>query len=91
MIWSPRPGFTVLTFRGSPPEMRAMWNGTACGLAERAGLFGGGVFSRAAVLRFWGIGEIQPAERWTCCWPWRNPTVAPMQVPGGEAALTAPG
>ena len=29
MIWSPRPGFTVLTFPGVPSEMRAMWSATA--------------------------------------------------------------
>ena len=29
MIWSPQPGFTILTFPGVPSEMRAMWHATA--------------------------------------------------------------
>ena len=38
MIWSPQPGFTLLTFPGVPSEMRAMWEATAVPWLRNAGL-----------------------------------------------------
>ena len=55
MIWSPCPGFTVLTFPGVPSEMRAMWQATADPWLRQNGLAEGLFASR--MLRFWGVGE----------------------------------
>ncbi|MBM5799837.1 MAG: competence/damage-inducible protein A, partial [Cyanobacteria bacterium K_DeepCast_35m_m2_023] len=52
MIWSPQPGFTVLTFPGVPSEMRAMWQATAAPWLRQAGLAEAVFASR--MLRFWG-------------------------------------
>ena len=35
IIWTPQPGFTVLTFPGVPSEMRAMWQQTAVPWSSR--------------------------------------------------------
>ncbi|MCT0203434.1 competence/damage-inducible protein A [Synechococcus sp. CS-602] len=84
MIWSPRPGFTVLTFPGVPAEMRAMWNGTAVDWLSGQG-FGGGVF-QSRLLRFWGIGESSLAEQVDDLLALENPTVAPY-AGAGEVKL----
>ncbi|NQV11656.1 MAG: competence/damage-inducible protein A [Cyanobacteria bacterium] len=84
MIWSPRPGFSVLTFPGVPAEMRAMWQGTAVGWLSRQG-FAGGVF-QSRLLRFWGIGESSLAEQVDDLLALENPTVAPY-AGAGEVKL----
>jgi len=84
MIWSPRPGFSVLTFPGVPAEMRAMWQGTAVGWLSGQG-FGGGVF-QSRLLRFWGIGESSLAEQVDDLLALENPTVAPY-AGAGEVKL----
>jgi molybdenum cofactor synthesis domain-containing protein len=61
MIWSPIPGFTVLTFPGVPSELRAMWAATAVPWLEGAGLAEGVFVSR--MLRIWGLAESLLAER----------------------------
>ena len=62
MIWTPRPGFTVLTFPGVPSEMRAMWHGTAAAWLQRHGGAEGVFTSRQ--LRFTGIGATLYASYW---------------------------
>ena len=75
MIWSPKEGFTVLTFPGVPSEMRAMWQATAVPWFQQSGL-SRGVFS-SRLLRFWGIGESRLAEQLHDQLDRINPTVAP--------------
>ena len=75
MIWSPRPGFTILTFPGVPSEMKAMWRATAAPwLKEHGGSIGS--FS-SRVLRFAGVGESNLAETVGDLIDSQNPTVAP--------------
>ena len=75
MIWTPVPGFTVLTFPGVPSEMKAMWHGTAAPWFRSSGLSKGVFVSR--VLHFWGIGESTLAEQLADLLEGVNPTVAP--------------
>jgi nicotinamide-nucleotide amidase len=84
MIWSPRPGFTILTFPGVPSEMRAMWQATAAPWLQAAGLAGGVFASR--MLRFWGVGESNLAEQMADLLEGSNPTVAPY-AGAGEVKL----
>ena len=48
MIWTPVPGFTVLTFPGVPSEMKAMWKATAAPWFQSSGLSKGVFVSRSA-------------------------------------------
>ena len=75
MIWTPRPGFTLLTFPGVPAEMRAMWEQTAAPWLQQQGLARGTFCSRQ--LHFWGIGESRLAEQVAPLLELENPTVAP--------------
>ena len=75
MIWTPVPGFTVLTFPGVPSEMKAMWKATAAPWFRSSGLSKGVFVSR--VLHFWGIGESTLAEQVSDLLEGGNPTVAP--------------
>ncbi len=84
MIWSPRPGFTILTFPGVPSEMRAMWQATAAPWLQAAGLAEGVFASR--MLRFWGVGESNLAEQMADLLEGANPTVAPY-AGAGEVKL----
>jgi nicotinamide-nucleotide amidase len=84
MIWSPRPGFTILTFPGVPSEMRAMWQATAAPWLQAAGLAEGVFASR--MLRFWGVGESNLAEQMADLLEGTNPTVAPY-AGAGEVKL----
>ena len=84
MIWSPRPGFTILTFPGVPSEMRAMWQATAAPWLQAAGLAEGVFASR--MLRFWGVGESNLAEQMADLLEGSNPTVAPY-AGAGEVKL----
>ena len=84
MIWSPRPGFTILTFPGVPSEMRAMWKATAAPWLQAAGL-AEGVFS-SRMLRFWGVAESSLAEQVADLLEGSNPTVAPY-AGAGEVKL----
>ena len=84
LIWSPRPGFTVLTFPGVPAELRAMWIGTAVPWLRDQGVEGGVFESR--LLRFWGIGESSLAEQVADLLELANPTVAPY-AGAGEVKL----
>ena len=75
MIWSPQPGFTILTFPGVPSEMKAMWRATAAPwLQEHGGSTGS---FRSRVLRFTGVGESNLAEQVSDLIDNQNPTVAP--------------
>ena len=84
MIWSPRPGFTILTFPGVPSEMRAMWQATAAPWLKGAGLAEGVFASR--MLHFWGVGESNLAEQMADLLEASNPTVAPY-AGSGEVKL----
>ena len=84
MIWSPVPGFTVLTFPGVPSELHAMWQATAVGWLQDAGLAEGVFASR--MLRFWGVGESNLAEQVGDLLDQTNPTVAPY-AGAGEVKL----
>jgi nicotinamide-nucleotide amidase len=84
IIWSPRPGFTVITFPGVPSEMRAMWEATAEPWLRRSGLAEGVFASR--LLRFWGIAESTLAEQVADLLEGTNPTVAPY-AGAGEVKL----
>ena len=75
MIWTPVPGFTVLTFPGVPSEMKAMWKATAAPWFRSSGLSKGVFVSR--LLHFWGIGESTLAEQVSDLLEGVNPTVAP--------------
>lgn len=84
MIWSPVPGFTVLTFPGVPSEMKAMWQQTAAPLLRQSGLAAGVFASR--MLRFWGVSESALAEEMADLLEQANPTVAPY-AGAGEVKL----
>ncbi len=84
MIWSPRPGFTILTFPGVPSEMRAMWQATAAPWLKDAGLADGVFASR--MLHFWGVAESNLAEQMADLLEAANPTVAPY-AGSGEVKL----
>jgi nicotinamide-nucleotide amidase len=84
MIWSPRPGFTILTFPGVPMELRAMWQATAIPWLRQAKLAQGVFLSRR--LHVWGIGESSLAERVADLLALSNPTVAPY-AGGGQVTL----
>ncbi|WP_216902068.1 competence/damage-inducible protein A [Synechococcus sp. CCY 9618] len=84
MIWTPVPGFTVLTFPGVPSELRAMWQATAAPWLRQAGLASGVFASR--MLRFWGVAESDLAERVGDLLVLENPTVAPY-AGAGEVKL----
>ena len=88
MIWSPQPGFTVLTFPGVPSEMRAMFTQTAEPWLRLHGGAAGVFVSR--VLRFSGIGESNLAEQVADLFTGSNPTVAPYASLGDvKLRLTA--
>ena len=84
MIWSPVPGFTVLTFPGVPSEMKAMWQQTAAPWLRQSGLAAGVFASR--MLRFWGVSESALAEEMADLLEQANPTVAPY-AGAGEVKL----
>ena len=84
MIWSPVPGFTVLTFPGVPSEMKAMWQQTAAPWLRESGLAAGVFASR--MLRFWGVSESALAEEMADLLEQANPTVAPY-AGAGEVKL----
>ncbi|MGA1303374.1 MAG: competence/damage-inducible protein A [Cyanobium sp.] len=84
MIWSPIPGFTILTFPGVPSEMKAMWRNTAVPWLRQAELAEGVFLSRR--LHVWGIGESLLAEQVSDLLALANPTVAPY-AGGGQVTL----
>ncbi|MFZ9267034.1 MAG: competence/damage-inducible protein A [Vulcanococcus sp.] len=84
VIWSPKPGFTVMTFPGVPSEMRAMWQATAAPWLRQSGLTSGVFASR--MLQFWGVSESALAEQMADVLEGSNPTVAPY-AGAGEVKL----
>ncbi len=84
MIWTPVPGFTLLTFPGVPSEMKAMWRTTAAPWLRQSGLAQGVFASR--ILRFWGVSESSLAEQLEDLLASANPTVAPY-AGAGEVTL----
>jgi nicotinamide-nucleotide amidase len=84
IVWSPQPGFTILTFPGVPSEMRAMWQATAAPWLRASGLAEGVFASR--MLHFWGVSESHLAEQMADLIEGSNPTVAPY-AGAGEVKL----
>ncbi|MBW4459317.1 MAG: competence/damage-inducible protein A [Nodosilinea sp. WJT8-NPBG4] len=84
IIWSPRPGLTLMTFPGVPREMQAMWKETAVPYLRAQGWVTTTIVSR--MLRFWGISESALAEQVAAYLSQGNPTVAPY-ASKGEAKL----
>ncbi|MEN9215102.1 MAG: CinA family nicotinamide mononucleotide deamidase-related protein, partial [Gloeomargarita sp. DG_1_6_bins_138] len=80
MIWSPRPGLTLMTFPGVPSELQAMWRETAVPYLMAQGWVTGVIVSRN--LRFWGISEAALAEKVQDFFHPSNPTVAPYAGKG---------
>jgi nicotinamide-nucleotide amidase len=90
MIWTPKPGFSLLTFPGVPSELRAMWAATAAPWLRGQGLAEGVFLSR--ILRFWGAGESRLAEQVADLLELANPTVAPYAGTGEvKLRITAQG
>ncbi|MFL0730303.1 MAG: competence/damage-inducible protein A [Prochlorococcus sp.] len=90
MIWTPSPGFTVLTFPGVPSEMKQMWSQTAVPWLRQHGGVTDVLVSR--LLRFTGIAESTLAEQVADLLEQDNPTVAPYAGLGDvKLRLTARG
>jgi nicotinamide-nucleotide amidase len=75
IIWTPRPGLTLLTFPGVPAEMQQMWRTLAIPYLKQQGWSQNVIASR--ILRFWGIAESTLAEKVAPLLEQKNPTVAP--------------
>jgi nicotinamide-nucleotide amidase len=84
MIWSPRPGLTLLTFPGVPKELKRMWQDTGIPYLQSQGWGQEMIYSR--VLRFWGIPESALAEKVAPLLALTSPTVAPY-AGNGESRL----
>ncbi|MGJ3251077.1 MAG: competence/damage-inducible protein A [Elainellaceae cyanobacterium] len=80
MIWTPRPGLTILTFPGVPSEMQTMWQQTAVPYLQCQGWGSSTIYSRT--LKFWGITESALAEKIQPFFDLQNPTVAPYAGQG---------
>ncbi len=80
IIWTPRPGLTLMTFPGVPSEMRGMWEQTGIPYLRAQG-WGQEVFF-SQVLRHWGIAESALAEKAGSLLHQTNPTVAPYAGKG---------
>ncbi|MBJ7901124.1 MAG: competence/damage-inducible protein A [Cyanobacteria bacterium RI_101] len=84
IIWSPRPGLTLLTFPGVPSEMKRMWRETAVPYLKAQGWGREQIYSR--VLKFRGIGESALAAKVERFFALTSPTVAPY-AGAGEVRL----
>jgi len=84
LIWSPRPGLTLLTFPGVPSEMKRMWRETAVPYLKAQGWGREPIYSRA--LKFRGIGESALAAKVDRFFALTSPTVAPY-ASAGEVRL----
>ena len=80
VIWSPRPGLTLMTFPGVPWEMKAMWTQTAIPHLKADKWAKGVIHSQT--LKFWGVGESTLAEKIPDLLASTNPTVAPYALSG---------
>ncbi len=80
IIWQPKPNLSILTFPGVPSEMHRMWQETAIPYLKSQGWGENIIHSR--MLKFWGIGESNLAERVSSYLNLPNPTVAPYASKG---------
>ncbi len=80
IIWSPIPGFTVLTFPGVPSEMKRMWKDTAAPWLRKNG--GSKNIFHSKILRFAGVRESALAEQIKDLLYQKNPTIAPYAYLG---------
>ena len=90
MIWSPKDGFTILTFPGVPSELRSMW------LTEGKKWLIKNNFAKqtisSKVLNFTGINESLLADEIPHLLKKHNPTVATYASPGEvKVRITAKG
>ena len=75
IIWTPKPGFTIITFPGVPNEMKQMWTESAVpwlkdNLDSKSSFV-------SKVLRFTGVPESTLSEQLKDLMSMENPTVAP--------------
>ncbi len=90
IIWSPKPGFTVITLPGVPSEMKTMWNATVSKWLQGQRL--SEVRFASKVLRFAGIAESNLAEELSDLLNKSNPTIAPYAGMGDlKLRITASG
>ncbi len=75
IIWQPQANVTILTFPGVPTEMEQMWRTTAVPFLKSQGWGQATVCSR--MLKFWGLREVELAEKVAEFLALENPTVAP--------------
>tara|TARA_Y100001968_G_C19448060_1_gene766567 strand:+ start:1410 stop:2708 length:1299 start_codon:yes stop_codon:yes gene_type:complete len=75
MIWTPKPGFTIVTLPGVPNEMKQMWRESVAPWL-RTNLDANSSFV-SKVLKFTGISESTLAEKLLDLMDVDNPTVAP--------------
>ncbi len=75
IIWSPKPGFTIITFPGVPSEMKQMWTDVALPwLKKNTGLQ---ETIKSKILKFTGISESSLAEKVSDLLHNSNPTISP--------------
>ncbi len=75
IIWTPIPGFTIISFPGVPSEMKKMWSQSALPWFKKNVNFQGTIASK--LLRFTGITESKLAEDLSDLLHQSNPTIAP--------------
>ncbi len=90
MIWSPKTGFTVMTFPGVPTELKEMWTQTAIQWIKEN--IGSKDIFHSKVLRFAGITESKLEEELAALFKNKNPTIAPYASLGEvKLRITAKG
>ncbi len=90
MIWSPKPGFTLLTFPGVPEELKQMWFKTAVPWLKANGRIKNKLATKT--LKFAGIPESKLSELVSDLLEQKNPTVAPYANTGEvKLRITASG
>ncbi len=75
IIWTPKPGFTVMTFPGVPSELKNMWAKTAVPWIKN-NLAINEIF-HSKIMKFVGISESNLAQQIDDLLQKENPTVAP--------------
>ncbi len=90
IIWSPKQGFTLLTFPGVPSELKDMWMKSAVPWLKKYGGIKNKIISKT--LRFTGISESKLSEQVNDLLKRPNPSVAPYASMGDvKLRITAQG
>ncbi|GCE64600.1 competence/damage-inducible protein A [cyanobiont of Ornithocercus magnificus] len=76
MIWTPKPGFTILSFPGIPSEMREMWRRVAVPWLRQYSNYNSGVLINR-LLHFSDVGEPALVECVADLLGSKNPTLSP--------------